>query len=341
MLLKNSKIKFSLIAKTLVLITSFTFVTGFVLYNVYDINHHKFLENRNKRDLDFKVSNIQKLRNSNLTGKNQVVVIIDTFIDKSHNEIKDKIIKEKCFSSSGDGFISLCEKENAKFDNFLNDYNHGTAVSSIISGKYGIAPKSKIISINPYSLDKNDKMVIQPKDRINTLNYVLDLVRDKKYNISVINLSWNTDFSSKENCDNKYTEEARIINEINEQNVFVIASTGNDGKKGETAFPACLSNVIKVGSLDNGLGGTEQNQISKFSNYNEKTFFAPGKYLKIARGFKNDKDRVNITYGTSFATGAVSGAMLACRQKYSKDDCFTKLFTADRFLTFDKIQVLD
>lgn len=180
-------------------------------------------------------------------------------------------------------------------------------------------------------------MVIQPKDRINTLNYVLNLIRDKKYNISVINLSWNTDFSSKENCDSKYSEEARIIDEIDKEGVFVITSTGNDGKNSETAFPACLSSVIKVGSLDNGLGDTKQNQISEFSNYYEETFFAPGKYLKIARGFKNDKDRVNITYGTSFATGAVSGAMLACRQKYSKDDCFVKLFTADRFLTFDKI----
>jgi hypothetical protein len=117
----------------------------------------------------------------------------------------------------------------------------------------------------------------------------------------------------------------------------VVTSVGNDAKKGEIAFPACLNNTIKVGSLDNGLGGTKENQISEFSNYNNETVFAPSRYLKIARGFREDKDRTNIVYGTSFASAVVTGGIVACREKYSSDECTTKLFNEKRILTFHSL----
>lgn len=284
-----------------------------------------------------KLANLTKVGNNNLVGdlgKNKVVAIFDTGVDKSHFELENSVLYEACFSTnSGNSkndtvstntnstqIASLCtnqqETSSGNFfdhckEDIFGECGHGTAVASLISGKYGIAPNAKILSFQIYS-KSNLGLILNLKDFQKALEKLLDLINTQTYKVEVLNLSFNTDKLFETYCDNNYPEIANLIQQLLAKKVQIVVSSGNLGKNNQVQFPACFSGIKVVGSVDNGLNNTKNGEISKFSNQNSKLIpnYHTGNWLEVGTFDLIDKTKAIKSEGTSLASGVESGLLL-------------------------------
>ncbi len=189
--------------------------------------------------------------------------------------------------------------------NPMDDDGHGTHVAGIITSDdltyRGIAPDAKIVmvkALNEFGWGY-DSTVLASID--GCVRYA-DL-----YNISVISLSLGTD-CNKEICYSDYCDSSSsftsFINKAAENNILVVAASGNNYDSSEIVEPACVRNAMPVGSTDDGSGGTTADEISSFSNrWSQPMIFAPGDsiYSTIpGEGFDSME-------GTSMSVPHVSG----------------------------------
>ena len=208
---------------------------------------------------------------ANLTGKGEVICIIDTGVDYTHPGMGN------CASTNNinDG---SCSKVIGGYD-FINndedpidDHGHGTYVAGIVASANetytGIAPDSKIIAVKV--LDSNgtgsDDTLISGIEWC-TNNASL-------FNISAISMSLGVaGYKNATYCDS--SDNPLLVNAIHNaigRNIAVIAASGNDGNSPlGVSTPACISNVTAVGST------TKTDSISSFSNlWDLPMLLAPG-----------------------------------------------------------------
>lgn len=311
--------------------------------NKIDQNNIRLKENYNKNKEKF--SQILQNSKQEKNAKTSIVAIFDTGIDGTHEELKDSVIYEDCFSSDNSEFQSLCSSKKLGQNNneeltssspcyipedISSSCNHGTKVASLLAGKYSLTPNTKLISFKIYSLRKSDSLIfIQEQDfqkALIKLNQIAKSDLGNNIAIQALNLSWNTGEKFSKDCNQNYQEIYKQIEELRLNKVTTFVSAGNDGYKDQVTYPACLSNVINIGSLDNGEGDTNKGDISDFSNYNNTTKFANGRYITTAFAQKQEdnnqknKDTTSLEAGTSFATPLVTSLYTSCLEKLEKNN---------------------
>lgn len=217
------------------------------------------------------------------TGEGVTVAVIDDGVDVTHPDLRDNVLEGKDIGNGGPG------TKGAK--------DHGTAMASLIAGHghgpgnddgvKGLAPKAKILPI------KAD----HPQDgKFANLGESIRYAVDQ--GASVINLSL-SGFAESEG-------EEEAISHAWENNVVVVAGSGNDGGRG-IGYPARSPGVVSVGAI------TEAGNVWKDSNFGKGlTLTAPGTDVMAAAVTKP----YDAGDGTSNATAYVSAAAALVRAKF-------------------------
>lgn len=165
---------------------------------------------------------------------------------------------------------------------------HGTYTVSVILQNN---PSAKIIIIRIVGITSKGNPADYYMDDIdNALTWVVN--NQKKYNISVVNLSQGNTFST---CRVSTTFKKQVQN-LKKINIPVITSAGNDGNSKPVFSPGCWKETVSIGAI-NSVG-----TIQSYSNAQGKVdFYLKDNYtVTTMDGSKKD------IYGTSFATASLS-----------------------------------
>ncbi|MFJ3794287.1 type VII secretion-associated serine protease mycosin [Kitasatospora sp. NPDC090091] len=220
------------------------------------------------------------------TGAGVMVAVIDTGVDDQNPQLAKKVT---------DGGSLLKEKDGRKPEGGGNvdPVGHGTKVAGIVAaarsdqtGFVGLAPDAAILSLR-----QNDA---EGSGDVHTLVDAINQAVQK--GAKVINISQDvrgagdTKFAG-------YAELKAAVEAAEASNVVVVASTGNDGKKGDT-YPAAFPTVLAVGASD------RNNERAPFSQYGDFVdVAAPGVDMlsTVPHGGQC------VDNGTSFAAPYVAG----------------------------------
>ncbi|MEV6211028.1 type VII secretion-associated serine protease mycosin [Kitasatospora sp. NPDC051914] len=179
------------------------------------------------------------------------VAVIDTGVDDRNLQLQGKVF-------AGGSYL-VDKQSNQKPDAKTDTVGHGTKVAGIIAAKpiaatgfVGLAPDAVILSFK----QNDDQGSGSVESLITAIN---DAV---KQGADVINISQDVraegdkaDFTFKDQL------EAAVL-AADKQGVVIVASSGNDGREGDT-FPAAFKSVLAVGASD------RNNERAPFSEYGE------------------------------------------------------------------------
>ncbi|WP_018662019.1 S8 family peptidase [Heyndrickxia acidiproducens] len=231
-------------------------------------------------------------------GEGIVIAVIDTGIDKTHPDLKDRIIGGKDFTNTGD---------------YQDDNGHGTHVCGTIlasqnaQGVVGVAPAAKVLVLKALDQDGSG----QSEWIEAALDYAIKWKGPQGEKVSVISMSLGGPADEKEHA---------LIKEAVENNILVVCAAGNSGDgradTDELDYPGAYPEVVEIGAVD------LQKQLADFSNTNEEIdMVAPGvEILSTYPGSKYAK-----LSGTSMATPHVSGA--AALVKIIEEEAFGRKLT--------------
>ena len=240
-----------------------------------------------------------------ITGKEEVICVIDTGINYAHPSLGG-CTTQQYNSRECNKVIGGTNTINIS-SNDVMDYNgHGTHVAGIIAGNgsiTGVAPKAKLLAVK--ALGDNGE------GTAGTITLGIQWCIDNKeeYNISIISISAGTMalFPNSNECENYFQYETNIVNNAIQKNISVVVATGNDGNYQRIAFPACVSKVIPVTSITKNKQYAENaNRGINFPNM----VSAPGVNIISAYTGTNNAQ----LSGTSMATPHVSGAIALIQQ---------------------------
>lgn len=244
-------------------------------------------------------------------GDGQTIAILDTGIDPDHPMLEGRLVDEACFSLTRDcpnGESEMLGPDAGAPCSF--GCGHGTLVAGIAAGDdpegrlVGVAPRAGLISIQVFS-DIDDAPGAYASDILAGLQHVLALTA--YYQIAVVNLSLASEtlFISSQSCDDAIGSQRVAIERLREVGVVSVAAAGNEGQSDRLAAPACLSNVISVGS------SSLRDRPSDFSNAASfLSLLAPGEAIESSR----QGGGTGLTSGTSMATAHVAGAIALLRE---------------------------
>ena len=300
---------------------------------------HGFLNN---------ISSISSAHDLGLKGKGTAVAVIDTGINKNHEQFKGRVAAEACFTMDyyvDDTFFyqPVCTGNSSEPDGALLNWqiiDHGSNVTGIAAGRDGIAPQAQIVSIcnaqQFCELGSDGYYYCEPGPNMGDIPDMFQwlITKQKEFKsagkplISAVNLSQGLlapnsagkldGFSSF--CDSS-DEGLMVINsylkKLLESDIIAVFSSGNDGFDDKVEYPACLQEAYSVGSV---AVNYPQILISNFSNHS--SYSSGGKYLLdiLAPGEQIYSagywDQYVIMDGTSQAAPMVSGAMAILRQAF-------------------------
>lgn len=207
-------------------------------------------------------------------GEGVHVAVIDTGINYNHPDLRHSI-------SSG---INVLRRFHLPID----DNGHGTHIAGTIaassrgSGMLGAAPQAIIHPVKAF--DMNGSAYIS--------DIILGLDWCVRHRIQVINMS----FGMKE----KSSALMAAIQRAVDAGCIVLASSGNDGKRGEIDYPARFAETISVGATNT------DRKIAKFSNRSaDVDIYAPGEQILSTW----TRHHYNELSGTSMATSHVTGVI--------------------------------
>ncbi len=246
-----------------------------------------------------------------IDGDGQTIAILDTGIDPDHPMLEGRIVDEACFSLTRDcpnGEGEMLGPGAGVPCSF--GCGHGTLVAGIAAGDdpeghlVGVAPRARLISIQVFS-DIDGAPGAYASDILAGLQHVLALTA--YYEIATVNLSLASEslFTSEQSCDAAIGSQRLAIERLREVGVASVAAAGNGGNSDRLAAPACLSNVISVGS------SSLQDRLSGFSNAASfLSLLAPGEGIETSR----QGGTTGTGSGTSMATAHVAGAIALLRE---------------------------
>ena len=243
-------------------------------------------------------------------GDGFAIAILDTGVDTTHPMLAARVLDEACFSTTGD-----CPNgESEMFGPGASmpcrfGCNHGTLVAGIAAGEdageglVGTAPHASIIPIQIFS-NIGGFAGAYSSDILAGLQHVLALTA--YYDIAVVNLSFGgTLYNSEETCDRAVASQRAAIALLRNVRVATVAAAGNEHLTNAMTTPACLSNVIGVGS------STNSDLVSTFSNSASfLSLLAPGESIESSA----NGGGTAIGNGTSMATPHVAGAIAILRE---------------------------
>lgn len=233
-----------------------------------------------------------------LTGKGQVVAVIDSGIDYNHPDLGGGMGKGKKVIAGHDWIQNDGDP--------MDVTGHGTSVASFIAGNQftyegtthrGIAPDAKLLALKVNTGYGQGRVTAGPV--LDALNWVVNN-RDK-YGITVVNISLG--FFNSTTYSPSYF--AAPLAKLKEMGVFVVAASGNDGL-GSVGSPGSDPNVFSVGSVD------PEGAISNFSNRSGiLDILAPGEEVIGAKRYTGSYEP---TQGTSFASPITAGVVALIKQ---------------------------
>lgn len=284
-------------------------------------------------------------------GDGEVIVVIDTGVDPAFG---GTLVGGACFAATEVSFGTYeghCGPQNDQlraFDGYCfelglcrpgdpfdadagrpcavepsssgRDCLHGTAVSAIAARHAptpGVAPGAGVYGIRVFDPTGTSADLV---DVYTALEHVLALSRAGAP-FSSINLSVATSALFSSACDespalNGAIQAFRfIVGELAARRVPVVVASGNDGRPGQMAFPACLSSTVSVGATD------FDDELAPFSNAGPGLdLLAPG--AEEANGTRIPLDVPSAPgtprdwAGTSFAAPHVAGALALVHDQY-------------------------
>lgn len=207
-------------------------------------------------------------------------------VQRSNDEIKVAVI------DSGINPNMKLKESIVETKSYLNSNNdeldHGT-------------PISEIILANNDSLDKTVSLysykVINKEGIVNKADFLIALqdIKDRK-EIDIVNISFG--------FRNNFPEIEKIINDLVDQGVVIIASSGNNHGL-DADYPARYSNVISVSSID------KNNKPLKFNSKGKIDFVAMGSNVQSI-----SSDGLPSQYsGSSFATAFITNKVIKVLDK--------------------------
>lgn len=257
-----------------------------------------------------------------LTGKDVTIAVIDTGVDYTHSDLGG-CLGENCKVIGGYDF-------GDNDPDPMDDQGHGTHVAGIAAGNgalKGVAPDAKIWAYKVFDSSGYGSW----SDIISGIERAVDPNQDGDFSDKANIISMSLGAKGYYLC---YEDElsSAITNTVNSGVVFTIAA-GNDGySKGDNSitYPACIKDVISVGSMVSYAGGYRD--VSSFSSrgfgiYNGEAILkpdivAPGENICAAQWDSAwdsnecfDDKHVAIS-GTSMATPMVAGAVALIKQAH-------------------------
>jgi subtilisin family serine protease len=236
-----------------------------------------------------------------LTGRGQMVAVLDTGVDANHPFLRGRVAHEACFARTCPGGGRQATGPGSARPNDL----HGTHVAGIVAGNgdgmRGVAPDAQIVAVNVFTDRGGGRVSASDSDVLAGLDHVLGLVLERRMPIAAVNLSLGSDGTPTPCGNSPFAAATRALRLAG---VVVVASSGNDGRTDVIGEPACAPGVVSVGAID------RQNQIARFSNSAPYlTIVAPGVQIRssVLGGYR-------ALNGTSMSAPHVAGAVALIRQ---------------------------
>ena len=246
----------------------------------------------------------------NLTGNGETVCVIDTGINASHPALDNRVLAEKCFCDVTDYGSGGCCPDNTNEDTSAkDDHSHGTHVAGIVASNdttySGVVPTANIVAVKVTN-SSGSALFSDIEQGVNFCR-----TNAETYNISVISMSLGGGRYSAI-CDSDYSSLTTEVDTATNNNITVIAATGNSYSTTLISSPACIENIIAVSSSD-------ANAVPSYADRNSLTdLIAPGGDTTNALlSTDYDGSGTRGKYGTSMATPHVAGA-IAILQQYKK-----------------------
>jgi subtilisin family serine protease len=240
-----------------------------------------------------------------LTGKGQIVAVLDIGVDTSHPFLRGKVIAEACFSlRCPNGRKSMVGPGAA-----APLHNHGTHVAGIIAGRgdriSGIAPDARIIAVQVFSKTPDGHLGASDSDILAGIDLVVQAALDSHAPVAAMNLSLGGGASAVPCGDSPYEIAAKAALQAG---ILTVVSSGNESQIDGIDAPACAPHTISVGAID------KHGAVAKFSNSAPfLTILAPGVNIVSSVGAPG-KAGFAAKDGTSMAAPHVAGALAIMRQ---------------------------
>lgn len=191
----------------------------------------------------------------------KVLAIIDTAIDSTRPEFKDKIIYEACYASgpavgcmNGTTFMEGNGSANAKVwpsvlntKKQVNDTYHGYIMTRIAIESN---PNIKIVFVRYADVSSQGNSINQPGNLSKAIEWVAK--NASKYSIDAVSISQTAlPDKSLALCLSDLTA-INSINSLDAQSIPVFSATGNDSTLKSikpVGFPACINTAVAVGAV--------------------------------------------------------------------------------------------
>ncbi|MFJ2868595.1 type VII secretion-associated serine protease mycosin [Kitasatospora sp. NPDC087314] len=221
------------------------------------------------------------------TGAGVTVAVIDTGVDDQNPQLAGKVVEGPSL------LVNRETKERIPGTSKDDPVGHGTKVAGIIAarrydrtGFVGLAPDAMILSIRQNDSDGNG-------DVSTLVQAINEAIRAQA---KVINISQDVRGAGTAGFGG-YQELKAAVQAAEDNGIVVVASTGNDGKEGDT-YPGAFPTVLAVGASD------RNNERAPFSQY--------GSFVKVAAPGVDMLSTVPrggqcVDNGTSFSAPYVSG----------------------------------
>lgn len=251
---------------------------------------------------------------ANAALKNQTVLppslaILDTAIDTSLPEFKDKIIYEACvieWASCPNGQTVMEGPGSAGLSTAFitkNGFDHGTQMTY---AAIKTNPNVRIVFIRIIGSTQNGQRQTMTERAITlALDWVLK--NKDKFNIQAVSLSQghHTLLMGQNYC--PYTPATQsLVKNLLAMDIPVFNSAGNDRDYSRVNWPSCIPEVVSVGA------SAEGDYIAIYSNFDPKLidFFAPGSMsVKLPGGTETN------AAGTSISTAVAASTYIAVKSK--------------------------
>ena len=241
-------------------------------------------------------------------GAGVVVGILDTGIDSDHPDLVGALVGEACFGDNNNSIddVGFCpgggDRETGA-GSAEDDAGHGTHVSGIVASRgtvsgAGAAPAASLVMIKVLDDCSFSGCFSAFSEIVAALDYIID---NPGLGVQIVTASLSTTNLFTGDCDAANAGAmagAAAVNTLRTNGVTVFAASGNNSSDTQMGLPACLSNVISVGSVNTS------DVIAANSNHTATTdILAPGvSIVSLAIG-----GGTRTASGTSMASPTAAG----------------------------------
>jgi putative cell wall-binding protein/subtilisin family serine protease len=259
-------------------------------------------------------------------GSGTAVAIIDDGIDRTHPSFMlngvSRVVAEACFvvASTDPDYPRSCPNGSSSGTgagaaaHHPGDY-HGTHVAGIAAGnsqgtsvfERGVAGSADIVAVQVFDQEGGASSI----DIDHALSWVYDQVDVHNRDIASVNMSLGGSTIYTSTCGSSSSTK-RLVDDLASVGVTVFVAAGNAGSKIGVSWPACLPNVVPVGS------SADLDAISSFSNIGPQVrdlgVVAPGSGICAAVPTSVLSDGYGCLSGTSMASPHAAGLAALVKQ---------------------------